>query len=226
MGITVISRLPANGANAGYGSETMSISYGADADEIIWSHTYYWRLNGGAWQSTTAETKTVSMAPGYSVEWYCSLFYQDTGGSFHTLNQPVWTFYAPADTTDPTITSVTPATGNIAPGTTGVAFGATFADNYLLTNGKLYIDSELEQTWTSAGAKTFTKSLDLGAHTYEFTALDVSGNTATTGVINITVINSLPVVPSGTITVAGQTGAVMSPTWDTSPSVLARVPRR
>jgi hypothetical protein len=96
----------------------------------------------------------------------------------------------------------------VAPGGSGVVFGATVADNYRLRDAKLYIDDVLEATWNTPGIKTFAKKLTLGAHTYRWTAEDREGNTATTGTVSVTVINGAPEVPSGTITVAGETGAV------------------
>ena len=81
-------------------------------------------------------------------------------------------------------------------------------DNVSLAWVRLYIDGVLEQSWVGSGAKSYTKKLALGPHTYRFEAADGSGNTASTGNISITVINGLPAVPPGAIAVAGETGPV------------------
>ncbi len=214
--IAVTDRSPADGATNNTGSATLTLKWTAAEGCNIYDCMLYYRLNGGAWQTSTAHPNTytythswtISVSPLEHIEWYATAYWTDLGGGFNVSTAAVYELYGAADTTDPTITSVTPATGNVAPGSTGVVFAATVADNISLANAKLYIDSVLKETWTSAGAKTRTELLTLGAHTYEWTAEDSSGNTATTGVVNITVINVLPAVPSGTITVAGQTGAV------------------
>ncbi len=218
MGLNTTSRTPANGAVLTAGSQTLGIAYNITGGDFAYEVKFFWRkLPGGTWQTSSnagnytgicSFSQTVNLQYDSSIEWYVVTYWVDAGGTYRVASYTPWTFYAAPDTTAPTITSVMPAEGDVAPGGSGVTFEATLADNYQLASGSLYIDGVLEQTWTTAGVKTMVKALTLGAHTYRWTAEDVAGNTATTGTVNITVINGAPVVPTGTITVAGQTGPV------------------
>lgn len=227
------TRTPADEASTStYGSKALTVAVSADAGSVIYDFRIYSRINGGAWSyskqtpysNTATLVRYVTVTPGDQVDWYQVVYWVDPAGGYQVTSGSSWQYYGAADTTDPTITSVTPATGNVAPGGTGVTFQATVQDNYQVKNAKLYVDTVLKQTWTTNGTHSRTESLDLGAHTYEWTAEDIGGNTATTGVVNITVINAVPVVPSGTITVAGETGAVsvanLGAVWISWPAFL------
>ncbi len=222
MGFSVTGRTPANGGTADPGTVILSVSYNLTGGAYIWQHSIDWRRNGGPWNTVTSHTPlygagsytaAVGMDSNDLIEWYMTAYWVDAGGSYH-INldggpAAVWKVTPTPDTTDPTITIVTPAAGNAAPGGSGVTFQATIADNYILSNARLYIDGVQEASWGSTeGTRSFTKKLSLGAHTYRWTATDAAGNSADTGTVNITVINGAPVVPTGTITVAGRTGPV------------------
>ncbi len=219
MGLNVTGRAPANAAVVTPGSCELSVDYNVTGGYFIYRHKFYWKVGSGTWQDSTTSGQTwsgvcgfsrnISVGPGESVQWYIVVYYVDATGGYHTGTFETWAVYGAPDTTAPTITSIVPATGNVAPGGSGVVFGATLADDYQFKTGSLYVDGTLEETWLSAGAKTITKELSLGAHTYRWTAEDEAGNTTDTGTINITVVNGAPEVATGAlVTVAGSTGAV------------------
>lgn len=225
MGFNITGRTPVNGATQDPGTVTLSVSYNMTGGAYIWQHKIDWRRNGGSWNTVTSNTPlygagsytaSVGMDSNDLIEWYMTAYWVDAGGSYH-INldggpSAVWSVTPTPDTTAPTITSVTPAAGNATPGGAGVTFQASVTDNNSVAEVKLYVDGALEYTWTTSGTKALTKALTkkltLGAHTYRWTAKDREGNTADTGTVNITIINGAPEVPSGAITVAGQTGAV------------------
>lgn len=216
MSVTYSDRGPANATVNTDGTETLTITWGSVGAHLF-EERIYSRKNGGSWSMSrkyvsgtfeNTQTAAVTLTYGDEIEWY-GLAYD---ANMESATTPIWTISRaplPPDTTDPTITEVTPATGNVEPGASGVTFQATVADDRVVSYLKLYVDSELEETWTTAGTKSYTMVLAKGAHTYEFTAADTAGNTATTGVVNITVVNVAPVAAEGAaITVAGETGAV------------------
>ncbi len=219
MALNVTGRAPENAAVVTPGSCTLSVDYNVTGGYFIYRHQIYWKVGSGTWQVSTASgqtwsgvcgfTRAISVGPSESVEWYIVVYYIDAGGVYRIGTFETWNVYGAPDTTAPTITSITPAMGNVAPGGNGIVFGATLADDYQFQTGSLYVDGVLEETWLAAGAKSVTKKLSLGAHTYRWTAEDEAGNTTDTGTINITVINGAPVVATGAVmTVAGSTGAV------------------
>jgi len=218
MGYNATGRTPASGSEQALGSVLMSCSYNMTGGTFIYRHTIRYRKNGGPWQESSTSggtwtgtctfSKSVSIYSRNYVEWYATTYWVDEGGTYQVTPMAAWSFHAAPDTTDPTITDVTPATGNAAPGGSGVVFAATVEDNVAIASVSLEIDGTEAESWTEDGYLTYAAELSLGAHTYEWIAEDTSGNTATTGAVNITVINGVPEVPSGTITVAGETGAV------------------
>lgn len=218
MTLVASDRSPADQSSVSTATVKLSLKWGGLENTNIYDARLYRRVNGGSWTYTQTNPGlivdfwthewTITIAPLSRVEWYGVAYHMMPGGELDVTLSPVWTVFGAADTTDPTITSVTPATGNVTPGAGGVTFQASVADNIALANAKLYVDGDLKQTWTTAGTKSRTESLTKGAHTYRWTAQDSSGNTADTGTVNITVQNMLPTVPSGTISVGGQTGAV------------------
>ena len=219
MAVSITTRSPLGGTVVSPGtSVTLTCSLTGNDSETFDSPRLYYRRrhydtwlvslgSGGAGSCSVSASVFVNLED--QVEWYVVIYYHDKYGDYHTAMLATWKAHAAPDTTDPTITDVTPATGNAIPEGQGVKFQATLADNYAFSAGALYIDDELEASYNSAGLKTYYKKLSLGAHTYQWTAEDSSGNTVDTGTVNITVVNGLPEVPSGAvITVAGETGAV------------------
>lgn len=216
MSVVASDRSPASGTKNTDGVESLSITWGSFGAPLYICYIFY-RRNGGSWTSKISHygtayeaTQTVGVSVGYGdyIEWYgrgydANMEYAETS---------VWSLYRealPPDTTDPSIGSVTPSAGNVAPSAGGtVTFQATVTDDQGLAEAKLYVDGALQQTWLTDGILSYTKVLTKGVHTYEWTAEDASGNTSATGTVNITVTNVVPVVPAGTVTVAGETGAV------------------
>jgi hypothetical protein len=215
MSVVSSSRSPANGTVNTTGSQDCSITWTC-FDTILSTCYVYYRFNGGAWTMRTfnpqgasayiADFGWTNIAPGDRIDWYT----KGTNANGESSTTASWSISraAAVDTTDPTLTSVTPATGNVSPGLTGVTFAATAADNVAVTQSKLYIDDVLEHTWGYGGALSHVTALTKGAHTYRFWCRDAAGNAAAPANTSITVVNVAPTVPSGTITVAGQTGAV------------------
>ena len=217
MSVFYDSRTPADGATVPPGtSVTLSCTmHTTGPGESLVEVRLRRRKNGGSWITTTQNpsgssttiSAGMSLGPSDICEWDILVKWRDSGGAIWDLQLSIRTVKGLPDTTPPTITGVTPAAGNVAPGGSGVVFAGAATDNYRLDWLKLYVDDALEQTWTSTGLKSYIKR-SLGPHTYRFEAADGSGNTASTGNINITVINGLPAVPPGAIAVADQTGAV------------------
>jgi hypothetical protein len=212
------SRTPANNYHTEATSITLEWTAHTTAGEDITDSLLAWRISGGSWQyerrswpagtHSVAHTRRVFPDPGDLVQWFVGAIYVSPGGGGSNYQSATWSAYRDRDTTAPVIAGVLPASGNVAPGSSGVAFQCNVTDNVSLAWVRLYIDGVLEQSWVGSGAKSYTKKLALGPHTYRFEAADGSGNTASTGNINITVINGLPAVPPGAIAVADQTGAV------------------
>lgn len=219
MGIVFSTRTPANNHVSPPGTMTTLYVVGSATgypDEFLAESKVYWRKNAGTWQVQSKEWQgteqfshsvALSLAPGDSIQWYVWALYF-TGSTWTAGISSTWKVYAAADTTNPTIGSVVPSAGEVAPEGTGIEFSAALNDDYIFKTGTLYIDGSPVETWTTPGTKSHVEKISLGAHTYRWTAEDQYENTADTGTVNITVINGLPEVPSGTITVAGETGAV------------------
>ena len=224
MSFNVTGRKPADDAVVAVGSQTMAVALNMTGGAYVYAYRINWRINGQAWNDTgmiyvSSGTgavvcgRTISVWYSQRIDWYPTVYWVDAGGNYrvNASGDPwkTWTFYGAPDTTDPAVSGAYPATGNVAPGGSGVTFGATVSDNITVAATYLYIDDELEHTWSAGGgAKSYSVPLSLGAHTYEIVAADGSGNTGTSGGINITVINGLPEPPTGAVTVAGETGAV------------------
>lgn len=224
MSLNVTGRSPADDAVVAVGSQTMAVALNMTGGAYVYAYRINWRVNGQAWNDTgmiyvSSGTgtvvcgRTISVSYNQRIDWYPTVYWVDEGGTYrvNASGSPwgTWVFSGEPDTTDPAVSGTYPATGNVAPGGNGVTFGATVSDNTIVVQTRLYIDDELEYTWSAGGgAKSHSVPLSLGAHTYEIVAVDGSGNTGTSGVINITVINGLPVPPTGAVTVAGETGAV------------------
>lgn len=217
MGLNTTARTPGDGAVLAPGAQQLHIAYNITGGDFAYEVKFFWRKAGGTWQTSSntghytgvcSFSQAVNLQYGSGIEWYVTTYWVDSVGTYRVASYIPWALYAAPDTTPPTITNVQPAAGSVAPGTSGVTFQATAADNDSVAEIKLYVDGAVEQTWTTSGTKALTKKLALGAHTYRWTAKDREGNTSDTGTVNITVINGAPEVPSGTITVAGETGAV------------------
>lgn len=218
MAVNVTSRSPANGSSREPGIQFMiQATVTVAAGEGIAFTRLQYRINGGAWKIQDREWSAASSAYVYRLltlysgdilDWFVVVSYVAAGGHAYAATLPTWTVYGAVDSTPPSFGGVVPATGDVSPGGLGVAFGAGVTDNVSVSWVKLYVDDTLEQSWTSARGIQHVKPLSLGAHTYRFEAADRSGNTASTGNIAITVVNGLPVAPSGAIAVAGETGLV------------------
>lgn len=212
MSVALSNLSPANNTVNTDGSETLACTFGSFGAYLSHVRIYY-RRNGGAWtyveeypSAVYEYAMSVALTVHYNdvIDWYAYGWDANEESAYSAVRR----ITRGPDTVDPTITSVTPPTGNVSPGAYGVTFAATVADDDELANAKLYVDGDLKNTYYSAGAKSRTYQLTKGAHTYRWTAEDAGGNTADTGTVNITVVNVAPTVPSGTITVNGQTGAV------------------
>jgi hypothetical protein len=212
MSITFFGRSPASNTVDYDGTETLTCGVGAWGAYLARSRIYY-RRNGSAWaydECSYAQVyeavHTFVIGVGYSdfIEWFVMGWTQTEESNASDIR----TITRGPDTVAPTITEVSPSAGNVTPGTSGVTFLATVADNDSISEVKLYVDGDLVASWSTSGVKVVTKKLSLGAHTYRWWAKDREGNTADTGTVNIMVVNVAPTVPSGTITVNGQTGAV------------------
>lgn len=218
MALVTNSRTPANNYHTEATSITLEWTAHTTAGEDITDSLLAWRVSGGSWQyerrswpagtHAVAHTRRVFPDPGDLVQWFVGAIYVSPGGGGSNYQSATWSAYRNRDTTPPVIAGVLPSTGSVAPGSSGITCQCTVTDNVSVAWVRLYIDGVLEQSWVGSGAKSYTKKLTLGPHTYRFEAADGSGNTATTGNINITVTNGLPVVPPGAITVADQAGAV------------------
>lgn len=224
MSFNVTGRAPSNEAVLSVGSQAMAVSLNMTGGAYVYAYRFVWRVNGQAWQDTgqifvsagvgaVTYQKTISLWYSQKVDWYPTIYWVDAGGNYRVnaseLPWEIWAFYGAPDTTDPVVANATPAAGNVAPGGSGVVFGATVSDNIAVAQTRLYIDGGLEYSWGSgSGARSHSVPLSLGPHTYEIVAVDGSGNEGTSGEISITVVNGLPEVPAGTIGVAGQTGTV------------------
>lgn len=227
MALVTNSRTPANNYHTEATSITLEWTAHTTAGEDITDSLLAWRVSGGSWQyerrswpagtHAVAHTRRVYPDPGDLVQWFVGAIYVIAGGSGSNYQSATWSAYRNRDTTPPVIAGVLPSTGSVAPGSSGITCQCTVTDNVSVSWVRLYVDGVLEQSWVGSGDKghplaglgvSHTKKLTLGPHTYRFEAADSSGNTASTGNININVTNGLPVVPPGAITVAGQAGAV------------------
>ena len=218
MALVTNSRTPANNYHTEATSITLEWTAHTTAGEDITDSLLAWRVSGGSWQYErrswpagthgVAHTRRVYPDPGDLVQWFVGAIYVSPGGSGHNYQSATWLAYRDPDTTAPVIAGVLPAAGSVAPGSSGVVFRCNVTDTVSVSWVRLYVDGVLEQSWVGSGDKSHTKKLTLGPHTYRFEAADGSGNTASTGNINITVINGLPAVPPGAIAVAGETGPV------------------
>jgi hypothetical protein len=210
--ITFFDRSPASNTVNYDGTETLTCGVGAWGAYLARSRIYY-RRNGGTWaydersyEQVYEAVHTFVIGVDYSdfIEWYVVGWTYENESNTSDIR----TITGGPGTVAPTIIGVSPSAGNVTPRTSGVTFQASVSANYTVAEAKLYVDGALEYTWTTSGTKALAKKLTLGAHTYRWTAKDRVGNTSDTGTVNITVINGAPEVPSGTITVAGETGAV------------------
>lgn len=219
MGVTLLGYSPYDRSRYQPGGTVelnAAVKVRADYGEFIGELRIYYRIYESTWQYASklvgsAEwaslTKEVALTPApMRYEWYVWIFWQDGAGVWHTsTSSPPWYLYVDKDSTPPTLTGVSPAAGNVAPAAGGVVFEATAVDNYSAPTTKLYVDDELVDTWTTAGAKQHSQLLTRGPHTYGWVSTDADSNTTATATVDITVINAAPVVPAGAVSVAGKT---------------------
>ncbi len=118
------------------------------------------------------------------------------------------------DTTPPTATITTPASGALVRGTQSVAVSAS--DNVGVARVELLVDGTLNATLTAA-PYTFslsTTTLTNGAHALVAKAYDAAGNTGLSSTVSITVDNAAPSVaitaPAPGATVTGTTTVTAS----------------
>lgn len=97
------------------------------------------------------------------------------------------------DTTNPTVSVTSPASGATLAGT--VAFTANASDNVAVTRVEFFVDGQLKGTDTSSpySISLDTKTLTNATHSFTAKAFDAANNQVTSAAVNATVNN--PVVP-------------------------------
>jgi hypothetical protein len=136
-------------------------------------------------------------------------------------NNTNWTITS-GDTTPPTVSITTPASGSSVSGST-LPVSATASDNNAVAGVQFKVDGTnigAEDTTAPYGIVLDTTAVVDGAHTLQAVARDPAGNTAT-GSVTVTVDNTPPIISA--ITSTGATNSSATITWTTNEASTSQV---